>query len=233
MAHQLAARAGRGVQVGAPARGGVQVLLDRPRLRVVGIHARAQPAELGQAEIAAAALGLRGAQQPAVRIELGRRERPRAALGQGGEQDVGGGVQVVLAVPADQLQVAGEGDIAFEDARAHPRRRQVRSAAVFGELQRRAAMADRQPAAAVGPALGGAGLQACLQRAFGQVLDQMEGPRSQLHRQRRIEQGVGTGLAGQQQAEGKSMDRHGWAPAKARRSGSQPRVTAGLRITPA
>ena len=51
-------------------------------------------------------------------------------------QDVGGGVQVALGVPADELPVPREGDVAFDHPRAHAGGRQHALDGVLGKLQR-------------------------------------------------------------------------------------------------
>jgi hypothetical protein len=65
-----------------------------------------------------------------------------AFWGQVGGQNVGGGVQIVLRVAADQFLVLREGHVAFDDAGAHRRGGHVGFPRVLGKLQRRAAVAD-------------------------------------------------------------------------------------------
>src|SRR5262245_65448856 len=50
-------------------------------------------------------------------------------------------------MPADQLAVLGEGYVAFKHARAHARRGLIGFLGMFGKLERRAAVSDRE----VGP----------------------------------------------------------------------------------
>jgi hypothetical protein len=47
-------------------------------------------------------------------------------------------------VAADELTISCESDIAFDDACPHPNRSEVGLAAVFWELERGTAMADRE-----------------------------------------------------------------------------------------
>ena len=136
MRHQ---RTGIGVKVGAPARRAILVFGGCHRIRIEAVHFRRQRLEFGERDVAGAAL--RGSLLSGGGI--GRAERLRAFRGNGGHrQNVGGGVQVALRMPAHQLPVFGEGHVALDHAGAHAGRRQIGFPAVFGKLQRRAAVAE-------------------------------------------------------------------------------------------
>ena len=142
-------RAGGGVEIGAPARSRMRVGFPGRGLRVAGVHLAVQALELGQGQVAGAAAG-RGL-APGGRVgglevlaALGRQVRAG--------QDVGGGVQVALRVPADELPVPREGDVALDHAGAHAGGRQHALPRVLGKLQRRAPVRDREAAGGVGPA---------------------------------------------------------------------------------
>jgi hypothetical protein len=60
----------------------------------------------------------------------------------GGDQDVRGGMQIVLCVAADEFQVLREGHVAFDDASAHASAGLISLDRVLGELQCGAAMPD-------------------------------------------------------------------------------------------
>jgi len=87
-------------------------------------------------------------------------------------------MQVALRMPADELPILGKGDVAFENAGAHPRRGDVGFARMLGELHRRPAMADREirPEERSGFAL----LESILQGAIVHVFDEEKGARSKL-----------------------------------------------------
>lgn len=122
------------VEVGAPAGDAAQVVGGRGGAGVEGVHLGAQRLELGEGEVAGAALGRGG-----LAVGGGLEGRGALAVELGDVDDVGGGVQVALAVAAHQLQVLGEGDVALEHAGAHASARQVGLARVLGELQGAAA----------------------------------------------------------------------------------------------
>ena len=103
-------RAG-GVEIGAPRRRAVHVLLDGLRALVRRIHLPDEGHELGQGDVACPAFGT------GIGAVAGRREARRALGRQGRRQNVGGRVEIVLRVAADQFLVLGEGDIAFQDPR--------------------------------------------------------------------------------------------------------------------
>ena len=54
-------------------------------------------------------------------------------------------MEIILGVPAHELEIAGEGHVALEDPGPHARRGDVGLDGVLGEHERRAAMADREP----------------------------------------------------------------------------------------
>jgi hypothetical protein len=82
-------------------------------------------------------------------------------------------------VAAHQLAVGGEADVALHDAGAHAHRGLVGLLRVLGELQRRAAVADREVGFA--ERARGAFLQALLQLARPHGVHQVERPRPELH----------------------------------------------------
>jgi len=88
-------------------------------------------------------------------------------------------VQIALGMAAYQLAIAGEGDVALHNASAHARRRHVGFPRVLGELQRRAAMADREVSPVKRPV--DALLQGRLELALVHILDEEEGARAKLH----------------------------------------------------
>jgi hypothetical protein len=94
--------------------------------------------------------------------------------------DVGGRVQVVLRMAADERVVLGEGHVALDDAGAHPGRGDVRLGGVLGELQGGTAMADGEVARGESAATR-ALLQRLPERAFAQVVDEEERARPELH----------------------------------------------------
>ena len=172
MGHQ---GAGRRVEVGPPGRRRVHVCLDGRRRGIGRVHLAVQRPEFGEGDVAGAAhrLGL------LVGGRVGRRERRRAfrrKLGPG--EDVGRGVKIALRMAADELAVLGEGHVAFDDAGAHARRRDVGFARMLGELQRGAAMADREVGPVERPCL--ALLEGVLQRPFVHVVDQEERTRPEM-----------------------------------------------------
>ena len=130
-----------GIQVRAPVRGAAQELLDNGRVGSAGIHFAAQRLEFGQCQVTGAAFDVRAVQQ-LVTVKLWRDATLVSQIGP--LDDVGRGVQIALIVAADQLSVAGEGHVAFEDASSHARGGRVRLLRVLGKLQARAPVADRK-----------------------------------------------------------------------------------------
>src|SRR5882757_4130406 len=80
-------------------------------------------------------------------------------------------------MPADQLAVFREGHVAFDHTGAHAGRGHVTFPAVFGELQRRTAMADRKTGAVK---RSGALAELLLQRPVLHLVDEVKRPRSDL-----------------------------------------------------
>src|SRR5262245_1116841 len=81
-------------------------------------------------------------------------------------------------MPADQLAVLGEGYVAFKHARAHARRGLIGFLGMFGKLERRAAVSDRE----VGPSKRSLALpQPVLDWTILHLLDQVERARSELN----------------------------------------------------
>ena len=73
--------------------------------RVERVHLAAQRPELGQRQIARPAFGPGRRAHPAIGAEGRRRERRGALAGERRDQDVRGRVQIVLRVPAHQLEI--------------------------------------------------------------------------------------------------------------------------------
>ena len=100
-------------------------------------------------------------------------------LGQRRHENIRRRVQIVLRVAAHQLQVLGEGHVALDDAGAHARGGFVGLARVFGELQRRTPVANRE-VRLLERSLRAA-RQLCLEPARFHVVDEEERPRTELH----------------------------------------------------
>ena len=168
-----------GVQVGAETRRATQIFGHGSGARIGCIHFAAQALEFGQGQVAGAARGGGRLDEIAAGIELGRRKRNGTLRGQRRSEDVGRGVQVALRMPAHQLLVAGEGYVAFQDAGAHARTGFIGLLRVFGELQRRATMTNRE----IAPLERAfrARLQPGLERTRAHVIDQEEWPRPKLN----------------------------------------------------
>jgi hypothetical protein len=81
-------------------------------------------------------------------------------------------------MPADQLAVLGEGYVAFQHARAHAGRSLIGFLGMFGKLERRAAVSDREIGA---PERSLALPQRVLERTILHLLDQVEWARSELN----------------------------------------------------
>jgi hypothetical protein len=165
------------VQVRAEVGRTIEVFCHRGRLGIRGVHLTAQGLELVDRDVARTARG-RG-RRAGYRIcghewfaTLGRQRR---------SQDIRGGVQIALRMPADQLPILRESHVAFEDAGAHARSRFIGFFGVLGELQRCAPVSDRKIRRL--HVLFGARGKLPLERPFVHVVDQVEGPRSQLHLQ--------------------------------------------------
>ena len=157
------------IEVGAPARVALHVGLDRGCGLVGAVHLGGQAAELVQRQLGGAALGL------GVGALGRRREGGDAFRGERRGQDVRRRVQVVLRVAADERLVLGEGHVAFEHARPHRRRGEVRFHGVLGEHHRRAAVADREGRDF--RFLPAAGVELVLERPRRQPVDEVERPR--------------------------------------------------------
>src|SRR5262249_13792563 len=89
-------------------------------------------------------------------------------------------MQVVLGMAADKITIPGEGYVAFDDSRAHPRAGLVGLLRMLGELERTPAVTDREIGAAerAVPALH----QLVLQRPFVHSLHEVERTWSELDR---------------------------------------------------
>ena len=81
-------------------------------------------------------------------------------------------------MPADELAILGECDVALDDPGAHTRARFVGFPRVFGKLQWRAAVCDREIRAAERAAT--ALLEPRLERAIVHAIDQVERALAQL-----------------------------------------------------
>ena len=89
-------------------------------------------------------------------------------------------MEIVLRVPADELEVFREGDVTLEDPGPHPGARFVGLFRVLGKLKGGAAVAYRKTGLPERP--GGAALQLPLQPAVLHVLHEEEGARTELNR---------------------------------------------------
>ena len=95
-------------------------------------------------------------------------------------QDIGGRRQIALGVAADEFAILGEGDVAFDDARALASGGRIGLARMFGKLKRGAAMADR-------PVIGfhrlaEAACELVLERAVFQRVDEIGRPNTDFGR---------------------------------------------------
>ena len=161
-------RAAAGVQIRAPGGRAAEIAGGRGGGGVRRIHLALQCLELRERDVAGAAAraGVRaGPWRGAARVELG-------------VHDVGGGVQVAFVVAAHELAVLRERHVAFDDARAHARAGFVGFLRVFGKLQRRAAMRNREVGAAERTVL--ALEQPRLERPCVHALHQVERARAEL-----------------------------------------------------
>ena len=139
MRHQFAVLC---VEVGAPVGRAVHVFLHRARFFVAAVHFAFQAFEFGEGDVGGAAFDFGFFHQFAAGVKFCRFERHAAFGGKRGGEDVGGVVQVVLCVAADEFFVFGEGNVAFEDACAFTRASEVGIAGVLGELERGATVAN-------------------------------------------------------------------------------------------
>ena len=219
MGHQCSALC---IEIRLPARCGIHVLVDRCGHRVSGVHLATQGFEFRRRNIRGAALYL----CRFARSRIGRCKRRRAFLGQArAAEDIGGGVQVALAVPANQNLVFCESDIALHNAGAHDHRRLIGFARMFRELQRRTAMPNGHFSTPEG--VLAARLQPLLQRPRIHITDQIEGPRANLCQGRLpgIRHGAVAACQGRQHG-GNNFSQTHVVPSGAGVSGSLPVLTA-------
>ena len=139
MRHQFAVLR---VEVGAPVGRAIHVFFDGARFFVAAVHFAFQAFEFGEGDVGGAAFDFGFFHQFAAGVKFCRFERHAAFGGKRGGEDVGGVVQVVLCVAADEFFVFGEGNVAFEDACAFTRASEVGIAGVLGELERGATVAN-------------------------------------------------------------------------------------------
>ena len=139
---------------------------------VAAVHFARQAFEFGEGDVGGAAFEFRFLHQFAVSIKVCGFGREAAFGGKRRGEDVGGVVQVVLRVAADELFVLGEGDVAFEDARAFTRPGEIRIAGVFRELERGAAVTDGKFGFL--RRLLGAGEQLLFECAVFKIVDEIE-----------------------------------------------------------
>ena len=129
--------AGRGIQIGAPARCAVHILLGSSGACICRIHLSVQALEFGERQFGGTAF------RAGFFLSLGCRERFVAFSGKIAAQDVCCGVQIVLGVAADQFAILGEGHVTLDDPRAHPRCSDIGLRGMFWKLHWRTAMANR------------------------------------------------------------------------------------------
>ena len=177
MAQQRAERQPR-AEIGARGAARRDELRGGLRRGIERIDLAAQRLELGQRELARAAFGAGGPAHGAVRVEARRRERLDARARERRQQDVRRRREIVLRVPAHELEILRERDVALERAGTHAIRGLVSFERVLRQHEPRAAMADRER----GPArrLVEASLQARLQLAVAHVRDEERGARPEL-----------------------------------------------------
>ena len=104
----------------------------------------------------------------------------RALLGKRRHQNVGRRVEVILGMAAHELAVLRERDVAFNDPRTLAHCALIRLLGMFGELQRRTTMPDREVSPAERAVL--TLHQPVLERPFIHAVDQVERPRPKLDR---------------------------------------------------
>ena len=167
-----------GAEIGTRRAARSDELLDGLRRGIERIDLAAQRLELGQRELARAAFGAGGPAHGAVRVEPRRRERLDARARERRQQDVRRRREVVLRMPANELEVFRERHVAFERAGAHAVGGLVRFERVLRQHEARAAMADRERRAP--RRLVEASLQARLQLAVAHIRDEERGPRPEL-----------------------------------------------------
>jgi hypothetical protein len=168
-----------GLEVGAEARHAALEFLRRLRARIEAIHLAGEALEFGKRHLAGAALGGGRRDQRAVGCDRRRRERRDAPARQRGDENVGRGREVVLRVPAYELEIFREGDVAFNDSGAHACARLICLTGMLGKLQRRAAVADGEIGAVERSVAAARELR--LERAVLHVVDHKERPRPELN----------------------------------------------------
>mmetsp|Transcript_72598 Transcript_72598/g.234926 ORF Transcript_72598/g.234926 Transcript_72598/m.234926 type:complete len:355 (-) Transcript_72598:183-1247(-) len=135
VAHKSAAG---GIEVRAPGSGPLEVLRGGRGLAVGGVHLSAEALELRQSEVRGATIGARICASGAVVGCEGR----GALRCQGCVEDVRGGVQVALRVPADKLAILRHSHVALHDAGPLDRGGPVGLRRVLGELHASTTMTD-------------------------------------------------------------------------------------------
>ena len=125
-----------GIEIRAPARDTALIGFGRGGGFVGAVHLGGKAAEFRQCQIGGAAFGI------GRRVRRGGGETGGAFGRKIGGQDVGGGMQVVLRVTADQLVIGGEGHVAFQDAGTHAGGGDIGFYGMFGKHHRRAPVAD-------------------------------------------------------------------------------------------
>ena len=131
-------------EIGARSTARRDELLDGLRRGIERVDLAAQRLELGERQLARAAFGAGRATHGAVRVEPRRRERLDAGARERRQQDIRRRREIVLRVPANELEILRERDVALERAGAHAvaRPRTLRACAPAHEPG--AAMADRE-----------------------------------------------------------------------------------------
>lgn len=169
-----------------PAGAAVLVFLGGSGIRVGRVHLGAEREEFVVGDVGGAAFGCR------LGVLCRGLERRSAFLRKLRDQeDIGGGVQVALRVAAHELTVAGECDVALQDASAHARTGIESLASVLGELERATAVGDGEERR-VADGLLSARLELLLERALVHLVDEPERSRTDLdvgHRRRLLRLG--------------------------------------------
>lgn len=163
-----------GVEIGAPGGRAVEVVGGVGGGGVGAVHLGAQRLVLVERDVAGAALSLGG-------LAVGGRLEGRLALGVelGDVDNVGRGVQIALAVTADELTVLGKGHIALLDARAHAGAGHDGLARLLGDLECAAAAVTNGPGRGLHGLLR-AGQELGLEGPLGESVNEVVGARAEL-----------------------------------------------------
>ena len=172
MGHQFAALSG--IDIRPPAGGPVHISGEIGRAFVGRIHFAGKGPEFGKRDIGCPALGAR------LFVAACGRELRRAFSGQLAGENIRGGVQVILGMPANKDFVLGECNVALKNSCAHPRCRQIAFHGMLGELHRSAPMTDGKQCPP--DRLSSASQEFCFQVAILHPVDESKWARTDGHR---------------------------------------------------